>query len=164
MDWREVVHGAHPRQAPATERFTPGDDVRVWFKIVEQGKERLGQFEGVVIRLRGAGPSRTMTVRRMTHGVGVERVFPMDAPIIERVEVLRHGKAKRSRLYFLRRVVRSWRLETEAGLEDVPPGAAHDSAAPAAGSNRTAGAGGAEPSGGGLPPTESASRSEQLAS
>lgn len=108
MEWLKLVHGAPRPSAGST--FGPGDDVRVWFKLREQGKERLAQFEGVVIRVRGSGASRTFTVRRLTHGVGVERVFPMDAPIIDRVEVLRRGKVRRSRLYFLRRVVKSTRL------------------------------------------------------
>lgn len=108
MDWLKLVHPT--RKTLSTEPFKSGDDVRVWYKIIEQGKERLGQFEGVVIRYRGAGPSKTFTVRRVTHGVGVERVFPVDAPVIERVEVLRHGKTKRARLYFLRHVVGSARL------------------------------------------------------
>ena len=110
MDWLKHIHASSPKVHLKT--FDTGDDVRVWFKILEQGKERLGQFEGVVIRVRGAGPSKTFTVRRLTHGIGVERVFPMDAPIIERVEVLRRGKTKRSRLYFLRHVVKKTRLES----------------------------------------------------
>ena len=117
MDWLKRVHGTSPRDVvPALDS---GDDVRVWFKISEQGKERLGQFEGVVIRTRGSGPSKTFTVRRVTYGVGIERVFPVDAPVIERVELLRRGKTRRSRLYFLRRVVKKTRLET-AGETDTP--------------------------------------------
>jgi len=122
MEWLKLISGTSPRDVvPA---FGSGDDVRVWFKILEQGKERLGQFEGVVIRARGSGPSKTFTVRRVTHGVGVERVFPVDAPVIERVEVLRRGKARRSRLYFLRRVVKKTRLATveETGPTAQTPG------------------------------------------
>jgi large subunit ribosomal protein L19 len=114
MDWLQLIHGP---KAAARFSCTPGDDVRVWFKIAEQGKERLGQFEGIVIRVRGSGPSKTFTVRRLTHGVGVERVFPFDAPVIDRVELLRSGKAKRSRLYFLRHVVKKTRLEEAEGPE-----------------------------------------------
>ena len=116
MDWLKLVHGTKPAPSFA---FTPGDDVRVWFKILEQGKERLGQFEGIVLRIRGAGPSKTFTVRRITHGVGVERVFPFDAPIIDRVELLRSGKTKRSRLYFLRHVVKKTRLEEAEAPEST---------------------------------------------
>ena len=116
MDWLKLIHGTTPA---VSFGFTPGDDVRVWFKILEQGKERLGQFEGIVIRVRGEGLSKTFTVRRLTHGVGVERVFPFDAPIIDRVELLRSGKTKRSRLYFLRHVVKKTRLEAAEGPESA---------------------------------------------
>lgn len=122
MDWLKRIHTAPPKVN--LKAFDTGDDVRVWFKILEQGKERLGQFEGVVIRVRGAGPSKTFTVRRLTYGIGVERVFPVDAPIIERVEVLRHGKTKRSRLYFLRHVVKKTRLESADGPESPAAGKA----------------------------------------
>ena len=114
MEWLKLIHGAKPA-GPAA--FSTGDDVRVWFKILEQGKERLGQFEGIVIRIRGSGPSRTFTVRRLTHGVGVERVFPFDAPVVDRVEVLRSGKTKRARLYYLRHVVKKTRLAAGDSLE-----------------------------------------------
>ena len=107
MEWLKLIHRKTPAASAA---FSTGDDVRVWFKILEQGKERLGQFEGIVIRVRGSGPSKTFTVRRLTHGVGVERVFPFGAPIIDRVELLRSGKAKRARLYYLRHVVKKTRL------------------------------------------------------
>jgi len=115
----------------------PGDDVRVWFKLREQGKERLAQFEGVVIRVRGAGASKTFTVRRLTHGVGVERVFPLDAPVVSRVEVLRRGKVRRSRLYFLRNMVKSTRLASveepsgPSGTSDEPRNAVAAGAPPA---------------------------------
>ena len=92
--------------------------MRVWYRILEQGKERLGQFEGLVIRVRGSGPSRTFTVRRVTHGEGVERVFPFDSKMVTKIDVLRHGKVKRSRLYFLRDTVGKTRLaSTEAQVE-----------------------------------------------
>lgn len=106
MDWLKLVHGdAAP--APA---FRPGDEIRVWYRILEQGKERLGQFEGTVIRVRGAWPSRTFTVRRVTHGEGVERVFPVDSKTVSRIEVLRRGHVRRSRLYFLRSVIGKRRI------------------------------------------------------
>jgi large subunit ribosomal protein L19 len=138
MEWLARVHGTAPPSRPPT--FSTGDDVRVWFKLSEQGRERLGQFEGVVIRVRGSGRSKTFTVRRMTYGVGVERVFPLDAPIIDRIEVLRRGKAKRSRLYFLRGVVKKTRLasaeETEGTGQAPPPTAAGD-APPSSASTET---------------------------
>jgi len=107
--------------------------VRVWFKILEQGKERLGQFEGTVIRCRGPAPSKTFTVRRLTQGEGVERTFPMDAKIIARVEVLRQGRVRRSKLYFLRRQIGKPRLTSvEASASDVAAGGEQAEAATAA--------------------------------
>jgi len=108
MDWLKLVHGAGPPAPPAA--FRPGDEIRVWYRILEQGKERLGQFEGTVIRCRGSGHSRTFTVRRVTHGEGVERVFPIDSKTVARIEVLRQGRVRRSRLYFLRSAVGKRRI------------------------------------------------------
>lgn len=109
MEWSKLIHGDAPKQLP---EFRTGDDVRVLYRIVERGKERLGQFEGTVIRYRGSGTSKTFTVRRVTHGEGVERIFPIDAQIIARVEVIRRGRVKRSRLYFLRRTIGKLRIAT----------------------------------------------------
>jgi large subunit ribosomal protein L19 len=121
MDWMKLVHGDAKSTLPA---FKPGDRVRVWYRIVEQGKERLGQFEGDVIRARGSGPSRTFTVRRVTYGEGVERVFPFDCKAVARIEVLTQGKVHRSRLYYLRRVIGKTRIATaEEAAEAVPPDA-----------------------------------------
>ena len=111
MEWLTWVHGAASTRPAISLR--PGDEVRVWFKILEQGKERLGQFEGTVIRCRGDGPSKTFSVRRITHGEGVERVFPLDAKIVSKIDLLRKGHVKRSRLYFLRRVIGKTRLASE---------------------------------------------------
>ena len=113
MHWKHIIHG-DPAQAPAPA-FRPGDEVRVWYRILEQGKERLGQFEGLVIRFRGSRFSKTFTVRRVTYGEGVERVFPVDSKTVARVEVLRLGKVKRSRLYFLRRTIGKTRIAAAEG-------------------------------------------------
>ncbi|MEW5761756.1 MAG: 50S ribosomal protein L19 [Bacillota bacterium] len=82
--------------------FRPGDTVRVHVKVVEGGRERIQPFEGVVIRRRGGGLGETFTVRRVSYGVGVERTFPLHSPRIARIEVLRHGRVRRGRLYYLR--------------------------------------------------------------
>jgi len=83
--------------------FNPGDTVRVHYRVVEGGNVRVQPFEGVVIRKRGGGTDATFTVRRVAaHGVGVERTFPLHSPLIEKIEVLRHGKVRRARLYYLR--------------------------------------------------------------
>jgi large subunit ribosomal protein L19 len=87
---------------PNIPEFRPGDTVRVSSKVVEGDRERTQVFEGVVIRKRRAGSSSNFTVRRVTHGVGVERTFMLYSPRVEKVEVVRQGKVRRSRLYYLR--------------------------------------------------------------
>ena len=92
---------------PATNRrdlppFRSGDTVRVHVNIREGDKQRIQVFEGVVIRRRGGGPSASFTVRKISYGVGVERVFPVESPIVTKVEIKSRGHVRRSRLYFLR--------------------------------------------------------------
>lgn len=82
--------------------FRPGDTVRVHVKIVEGTRERIQVFEGVVIKRRGGGVSETFTVRKISYGVGVERAFPLHTPKIEKIEVMRRGKVRRAKLYYLR--------------------------------------------------------------
>jgi len=79
-----------------------GDTVRLQVKVVEGSRERLQPFEGVVMRLRGGGVNRNFTVRRITHGVGVERTFLINSPRIEKIEVVRHARVRRKQLYYLR--------------------------------------------------------------
>ncbi len=80
-----------------------GDTVRVSAKVVEGNRERIQVFEGTVMRLRGGGISRSITVRALRSGVGVERTFKVNSPRIEKIEVVRHGVARRKQLYFLRK-------------------------------------------------------------
>ena len=82
--------------------FGAGDTVRVYVKVVEGEKERTQLFEGIVIRRRGEGARASFTVRRISYGVGVERTFPLHSPRIERVEVVRRSRVRRSKLYYLR--------------------------------------------------------------
>jgi large subunit ribosomal protein L19 len=82
--------------------FGPGDTVRVALKVVEGARERLQQFEGVVLRKRAGLASATFTVRRVSHNVGVERTFLLNSPRIEKLDVVRRGKVRRARLYYLR--------------------------------------------------------------
>lgn len=82
--------------------FVVGDTVRVSFKIVEGKNERIQAYEGLVIAFKNAGVSRTFTVRKNSYGVGVERVFPLNSPRVEKVEVLRRGKVRRAKLYYIR--------------------------------------------------------------
>ncbi|GHT58263.1 50S ribosomal protein L19 [Endomicrobiia bacterium] len=82
--------------------FKSGDQVKVYFKVVEGENERIQVFEGVVIRMKGSGLSETFTIRKISFGIGVERIFPIHSPRIEKVEVVRHGKVRRAKLYYLR--------------------------------------------------------------
>ncbi|MGE7760685.1 50S ribosomal protein L19 [Peribacillus sp. NPDC097895] len=82
--------------------FRPGDTVRVHVKVIEGTRERIQLFEGVVIKRRGGGVSETFTVRKISYGVGVERAFPLHTPKIAKLEVIRHGKVRRAKLYYLR--------------------------------------------------------------
>jgi large subunit ribosomal protein L19 len=102
MSLIQAVEEQHLRKGlPA---FRPGDTVKVQVKVVEGDKERLQAFEGVCIRRRGGGLSATFTVRKVTYGVGVERTFPLHAPSIDRIEVLRQGRVRRAKLYYLRQL------------------------------------------------------------
>ncbi|MFP5223712.1 MAG: 50S ribosomal protein L19 [Acidobacteriota bacterium] len=83
-------------------KFKPGDTVKVHFRILEGEKERIQVFQGAVLRVRKGTTDSTFTVRKVSDGVGVERIFPMHSPFIERVEVMIEGKVRRSRLYYLR--------------------------------------------------------------
>jgi large subunit ribosomal protein L19 len=92
---------------PATARrdlppFRPGDTVRVHVNITEGDKQRIQVFEGVVIRRRGHGPSATFTVRKVSYGVGVERIFPTESTQVKKVEIKSRGHVRRARLYYLR--------------------------------------------------------------
>jgi len=83
--------------------FNVGDTVKVFAKIVEAGKERLQAFEGVVIKRQGGGIRENFTVRKIVDGVGIERTFPLHSPKLERVKVLKKGKVRRAKLYYLRK-------------------------------------------------------------
>ena len=84
--------------------FKPGDTVNIHVKVVEGGRERIQQFQGVVIRRRGGGMRETFTVRRISYNVGVERTFPLHSPRIDKIEVVRKGKVRRAKLFYLRKL------------------------------------------------------------
>src|SRR6476659_7312053 len=87
---------------PGHPDFKPGDSVRVHVRVVEGDKQRIQVFQGVVISRRGGGTRETFTVRKISGGIGVERVFPLHSPIIDRIEVERRGAVRRAKLYYLR--------------------------------------------------------------
>lgn len=84
--------------------FRPGDTVKVMVRVREGEKERLQAFEGVCVAKKGGGISETFTVRKVSAGVGVERIFPVHSPNVGSVEIVRHGKVRRAKLYYLRRL------------------------------------------------------------
>ena len=79
-----------------------GDSVRVFVKVIEGNRERLQNFEGVIIKIQGGGVRKSFTVRRISYGVGVERTFPYNSPRIGRIELIRHGVVRRAKLFYLR--------------------------------------------------------------
>lgn len=84
--------------------FNPGDTINVHVRVVEGDKERIQQFQGVVISKRGAGVNTTFTVRKISDGVGVERIFPLHSPRIAKIDRVKEGKVRRAKLYYLRKL------------------------------------------------------------
>jgi len=102
--------------------FAPGDTVRVMVRVREGEKERLQAFEGICIARRGGGINETFTVRKISAGVGVERIFPLHAPLIAEIGLLRKGRVRRAKLYFLRRLAgKAARIREKRGIT-VPTG------------------------------------------
>ncbi len=110
MNMLDQVEAAHLRSD--LPEFGPGDTVRVHVRVVEGGRERVQAYEGVVIARNHGGLRETATVRKVSFGVGVERIFPIHAPIVQRIEVIRRGDVRRAKLYFLRgRVGKATRIK-----------------------------------------------------
>ncbi len=103
----DAIKYVHEQMTPKREfpRFSPGDNIVVTYKIVEGDKEREQSFRGDVIQISGQGPTKTFTVRKMSSGVGVERIFPFATPSIVSIQVTKRGKVRQSRLYYLRKLV-----------------------------------------------------------
>jgi large subunit ribosomal protein L19 len=111
--------------------FSAGDQIKVHFKVVEGANERTQIFEGIVIRKRGSGLSESFTIRKISFGVGVERIFPIHSPRIERVEIVRRGKVRRAKLYYLRNLSgKAARIVEDSArrFKDVAANNAQDSA------------------------------------
>jgi large subunit ribosomal protein L19 len=112
---------------PDIPELSPGDIVKVSTRIVEGEKERTQVFQGVLIRIRRSVDGGNFTVRRVTYGIGVERTFPFLSPRVAKVEVVRHGKVRRAKLYYLRRLsgkaarIKEKREEKEKEPEPIPP-------------------------------------------
>ncbi|TGM98895.1 50S ribosomal protein L19 [Leptospira dzoumogneensis] len=99
---KELIKAGLPTEANRTLNFNVGDTVKVHYKIQESGKERVQVYEGVVISISNGGNGKSFTVRRISYDVGVERVFPLYSPRIAKIELVRKGKVRRSKLFFLR--------------------------------------------------------------
>ena len=100
MDLIKAIEEGQKR--PFTTDFKVGDTVKVFFKIIEGKTERIQVYEGLVLAIKNAGARKTFTVRKESYGIGVERVFPINSPRIVKVEIVRAGKVRRSKLYYLR--------------------------------------------------------------
>ena len=99
----EIIRSIEQKQLRTDlPKISIGDTVRVWVKVGEGSRERLQAFEGVVIAMRNGGVRETFTVRRVSYGIGVERTFPMHSPRVDHVEIIRSGKVRRAKLYYLR--------------------------------------------------------------
>ena len=99
----EIIRSIEAKQLRSDlPAFGIGDNIRVWVKVVEGNRERLQAFEGTVIAKRNGGIHETFTVRRVSYGIGVERTFPLHSPRVDHVEVIRKGKVRRAKLYYLR--------------------------------------------------------------
>jgi len=101
MDIRSLVK---PKINPNVPQLSPGDTVKVRLKVVDADKERVQQFQGVIIRLRKGIDGGNFTVRRVSYGVGVECTFPLQSPLIQDVAMLKHGKVRRAKLYYIRKL------------------------------------------------------------
>lgn len=102
MDLIKIAEQAFAAEAKNFPEFKAGDTVTVTYRIKEENKERLQKFRGVVIQRRGAGSTQTFTVRKISNGVGVERIFPLNSPFISEIEVNKVGKVRRARIFYLR--------------------------------------------------------------
>jgi large subunit ribosomal protein L19 len=134
----ESIEKSQHRLAALPE-FRAGDSIKVWAKIREGEKTRLQAFEGVCIRRVSKGARSTFTVRKISYGVGVERIFPVNSPNIDKIEVIARGQVNQARLYYLRDLSgKAARIkEREGQNDDVAPAAAEPAVAPVAAEGQT---------------------------
>ena len=102
MDLIKIAEQAFATEAKEFPSFRAGDTITVTYKIKEENKERLQKYRGVVIQRKGTGSTETFTVRKMSNGVGVERIFPITSPFIEAIELNKRGKVRRARIFYIR--------------------------------------------------------------
>jgi large subunit ribosomal protein L19 len=105
-------------------KFKSGDTITVHYKIIEGNKERIQQFRGVVIQIKGSGNTETFTVRKMSGNIGVERILPISSPFINKIEVNKHGKVRRAKIYYLRDLTgKKARIQEKKNLSAPQPNA-----------------------------------------
>ncbi len=104
MDYIKYIHDQITETKDHPD-FRPGDNISVAYTIKEGAKERIQKFKGDVIQISGTGSTKTFTVRKISNGVGVERIFPMNSPIINSIEIMKRGRVRRAKLFYLRDVV-----------------------------------------------------------
>ena len=102
MDLMKIAQDACAQEAKNFPKFKAGDTVTVTYKIKEENKERLQKFRGVIMQIKGCGAPKTFTIRKMSDGVGVERIFPFSSPFIENIEVNKVVKVRRARIFYFR--------------------------------------------------------------
>ncbi len=102
MDLIKIAEQAFAQEERNFPQFKAGDTVTVTYRIKEENKERLQKFRGVVIQRKGAGSTQTFTVRKISNGIGVERIFPLNSPFISEIELNKSGKVRRARIFYLR--------------------------------------------------------------
>lgn len=102
MDLIKIAEQSFVQEEKSFPSFKAGDTLTVTYKIKEENKERLQKFRGVVIQRRGAGSTQTFTIRKISNGVGVERIFPLNSPFIDSIELNKSGKVRRARIFYLR--------------------------------------------------------------
>ena len=101
-DAKATPHAPEPRsEIPA---IRPGDELKVFYRVIEAGKERIQTYEGTVIAIKNAGISKTITVRKNSFGVAVERIFPLNSKLIQKIEIKKHTKVRRAKLFYLRKL------------------------------------------------------------
>ena len=100
--------------------FRPGDELKVHVRVIEGNKSRIQVFQGLVIARQGSGARETFTIRKLSYGVGVERIFPVHAPVIEKIELVRKGEVRRAKLYYLRELRgKAAKIRERRGAEDL---------------------------------------------
>jgi large subunit ribosomal protein L19 len=129
MDKIKLVNASQMRKD--IPKFHPGDTVSVHVKVIEGDKERVQQYQGIVMGIKGSGLSRSFRVRKISNGIGVERIFPLNSPSIAKIEKIKEGKVRRAKLYYLRNLKgKSATKIKERISEDIIAPAVHEEVAP----------------------------------